>query len=574
MAVIKKGIVKSYDAASHKAAVQMAGSLAVWLDSVRVATNIPAADVVVGRQCTVLFLDPSNQDDAVIITIQGALPSNGQILQASATATLTLTTSAQSIVGDGDSTKVRILLPTVGDWLIEATCQFVRGANPSPANMTGELFVNDSGSPESGQAVFRANVQNEIATVTQRWKVTTTAVNTPVELKAFMTGAGGNGTCSATNTRLVASTRLGTLGVPTAPSTTVVSETTFGQAAAPGAASPYSRGDHTHGTPTDPVTAHEALADPHTVYGALAQAETWAALQTFNAHIQLGANGEIRNSAGDPMFSFDTSAPRINIHRNMTFVPGVGFYIRMADQGTIRDDAGNIRMRFQDTSPHIRMNTADVQFDKIGIGSNVHATAMVYTARSLDPGTADWYSWLGDMVFTPDEDSASAILFGANFAVRLNASVSVPNRTVIGVRGNPRVTLENTEVVGAMHGVEGLISNLFGAATGTITEGVNFFGISPSLSNVTLTDFYHFYGETPTTGVNRYGLFLEDITGGTIARLLELGGLLRLLGTGEWTPAANQTPLYLAEGATPTVRQIQWKDGAAIGAGDKVMVLV
>ncbi len=75
MAVLKKATIKSYDAATHKAAVQIAGSLAVWLDGVPVATDIPAADVVAGRQCAVLFLDPSNPDDAVVATIQGATPS-------------------------------------------------------------------------------------------------------------------------------------------------------------------------------------------------------------------------------------------------------------------------------------------------------------------------------------------------------------------------------------------------------------------------------------------------------------------------------------------------------------------
>ncbi len=77
MSLLKKAIVKSYDPIAHKATVQIAGSLGVWLDGIRVATDIPAADVVAGRQCTVLFLDPSNQDDAVVITIQGALPSGG-----------------------------------------------------------------------------------------------------------------------------------------------------------------------------------------------------------------------------------------------------------------------------------------------------------------------------------------------------------------------------------------------------------------------------------------------------------------------------------------------------------------
>jgi hypothetical protein len=71
-----------------------------------------------------------------------------------------------------------------------------------------------------------------------------------------------------------------------------------------------------------------------------------------------------------------------------------------------------------------------------------------------------------------------------------------------------------------------------------------------------------------------YGLRIADQTATTV-RLLELGPAtpyLRLLGN--WTPAANQTPLYLSEGATPTLRQVRTKDGASIGAGDLVCVLV
>jgi hypothetical protein len=43
------------------------------------------------------------------------------------------------------------------------------------------------------------------------------------------------------------------------PSSTVVSETTFNQTASAGVALAYSRGDHTHGTPADPVPAHSNL---------------------------------------------------------------------------------------------------------------------------------------------------------------------------------------------------------------------------------------------------------------------------------------------------------------------------
>ncbi|KKK86295.1 hypothetical protein LCGC14_2764660, partial [marine sediment metagenome] len=100
----------------------------------------------------------------------------GDILQATATSALTLTTTAQSITGDGDSSKVRLLLPTPGDWLIGATCDFdVTAAGASVAR--GELYVNDSGTPEPGEAL-KYGIAVDRVTAAQRWKVTTTAVNT------------------------------------------------------------------------------------------------------------------------------------------------------------------------------------------------------------------------------------------------------------------------------------------------------------------------------------------------------------------------------------------------------------
>jgi hypothetical protein len=74
-----------------------------------------------------------------------------------------------------------------------------------------------------------------------------------------------------------------------------------------------------------------------------------------------------------------------------------------------------------------------------------------------------------------------------------------------------------------------------------------------------------------------YGLHIEDLAGTTV-RLLEIGPAtpyLRLVGGA--APAANQTNLYLAEGVTPTLRRVQWKNPDATGhlaATDKVLVLV
>ncbi len=75
MTTLKRGVIKSYTASTHKAAVQIAGSLSVWLADIPVATDIPPAAVVAGRECAVLLFTDDNPDDAVIVTVHGAVPS-------------------------------------------------------------------------------------------------------------------------------------------------------------------------------------------------------------------------------------------------------------------------------------------------------------------------------------------------------------------------------------------------------------------------------------------------------------------------------------------------------------------
>jgi hypothetical protein len=75
MATIKRGVIKSYSSGTHKASVQITGSLAVWLDALPVATDIPAAEVIPGRECSVLLYTDDNPDDGVIITVHGGVPA-------------------------------------------------------------------------------------------------------------------------------------------------------------------------------------------------------------------------------------------------------------------------------------------------------------------------------------------------------------------------------------------------------------------------------------------------------------------------------------------------------------------
>jgi len=77
MTTLKRAVLKSYTSATHRASVQIAGSLSVWLEGILVATDIPAADCVAGRECAVLFFTDDNPDDAVVLCVYNALPSGG-----------------------------------------------------------------------------------------------------------------------------------------------------------------------------------------------------------------------------------------------------------------------------------------------------------------------------------------------------------------------------------------------------------------------------------------------------------------------------------------------------------------
>jgi len=128
MTTLKRATIKSYAAGTHRASVQIAGSLSVWLENVPVATDIPAADVVAGRECAVLFFTDDNPDDAVVVTIHGALPSGGGVSDHGALTGL----------GDDDHAQYVVLLgrnpaQTVSGGTLSNTVLTLRGSsNASP----------------------------------------------------------------------------------------------------------------------------------------------------------------------------------------------------------------------------------------------------------------------------------------------------------------------------------------------------------------------------------------------------------------------------------------------------------
>ncbi len=115
--------------------------------------------------------------------------------------------------------------------------------------------------------------------------------------------------------------------------------------------------------------------------------------------------------------------------------------------------------------------------------------------------------------------------------------------------------------------------------TATTVVGLDIENLIPN-ANLTATNSYGIRIAGIGQGTNRYGIQISDITAGTIASILELGPTpyLRLQGSGNWTAAANRTPLFVAEGATPTLRQLRTFDPGNLGvnftAGQLVAVLV
>lgn len=130
MTALKKAIVQAYSSADHKAEVQIIGSLPVWLSGVPVATNIAAAEVVPGRACSVLFLDDSNPEDAVVISVQGALPSGGSPRIQDADGDTSVDAEASP-----DEDKIRITVAGIERGLLQTASPHVK--------LTGEIQLGD-----------------------------------------------------------------------------------------------------------------------------------------------------------------------------------------------------------------------------------------------------------------------------------------------------------------------------------------------------------------------------------------------------------------------------------------------
>lgn len=306
---------------------------------------LPSSGLMIGENRFFSKRDASGHQDPYWGRPDGTeMNLTGEALFCRCTSSLTLTTSSQSITGDGNSSKVRLLLPTIGEWLVSTTCDFHVGILGT-GSAIGELFVSDGGSAETGAAI-KEMVATDRATVNQQWKVTTTAANTPIELKARKDINDGSAQAITSHTTLSA-----TIGA--------------------GGGSAVETTDH--GTLTGRGD------DDHTQYGQLADAETVSGAWTFS-----GA-GEITLADGKSL----------NLQEALTFTGAT-----TENLVEFPDNLANALSFMEGANPYLTFTTTNAG-ELITFGKSVVIPDAGYIGSASDPDAIQIEAD-GDVVLTQD----------------------------------------------------------------------------------------------------------------------------------------------------------------------------
>ena len=252
-------------------------------------------------------------------------------------------------------------------------------------------------------------------------------------------------------------------------------------------------------------------------------------------------------------------------------------YVRAQDDlqllsNIIRDAAGTARLTLATASPHV------------SLAGDLNVSAHAAIGGYASPSTATILTIAGLL-------SSDMYAYGININVQGTRTSGV--QITYGVTGSAeaRGTPTYANVAGlyflAKYNSPSNCSYLGGCAA-FMQSGASATGLL-AIARAFHAPAANWTGAKPNAA---YGLDIEDQGGAsvptatgirvnqqtaTVSTLLILAGLygipyLQVIGGA--LPGAAQTNVYLWEGTSPALRRVQWKDGAAIGAGDRVMVLV
>lgn len=247
-------------------------------------------------------------------------------------------------------------------------------------------------------------------------------------------------------------------------------------------------------------------------------------------NLQLGAspNNNLRDSAANNRLTLAASSPHVKLTGQTHVTDSLGVSIAPDDQSIIK----------------VHKNFGAAAYGKYGIFIQAEAAVTGFAEPVVG-------------LFGYARYSGSAVLggpFGLDFQGIVTSSASGAN---LSARGARIAVVTPGSGPTSIYGVWGLMINASLAMAPTNAWGI------------LVANFGHAGGTTV------YGLKIEDQTGPPTRYCLEVGPATPYLRVvGGWTPAANQTPIWISEGATPTLRNLQTKDGAAIGAGDRVVIAV
>lgn len=254
----------------------------------------------------------------------------------------------------------------------------------------------------------------------------------------------------------------------------------------------------------------------------------------------------------------------------------------------IADTGGTDRLTIATSAPHVTVN---------GLLSVAGASGGVEYLITISPTVTGTTQWLGiqmapDITLTGNNKTVRGV-FGAPW---VRAPAGSTGHTVQGFFFSGNVGAEGSATFANVLGIDvemnvvtytpgtTTVQNLYGGRVGIVLG--NYGG-----TGVVVNTGYGLYVRAPSVSVpdgltltNYYGLVIENTTlPATVNRLLEVGGVIGTLPylrvVGNFTAAANQTPIYISQGVTPTLRQLRtrvWDATAGHGFtnGDLVCILV
>lgn len=262
------------------------------------------------------------------------------------------------------------------------------------------------------------------------------------------------------------------------------------------------------------VNAGETAVEHYDIYAA---AHSWAALQTFNAGVRLAASQQIQDSGGTGRVLLATSTPHTKLTGDVQITDYMGV----------------------DNTPQ----TTSVL--TVGSGGSYNTTIGANVAIGGGPAIPATNQIVGVGGYAMSRDAAITDVYGLDF---LAGMTNVDLATAYACR----------------------VALLVAGSGKTLTTGYNFYARGPLKVLAAITTHYGFYYQGSTVGTNRYGFYGEDISGGTLARLIQLGPAtpyFMVKGSGEWSAADYETPMWIGADSPVTSQQVTLGAADSAGAG-------